>query len=220
MTADKPTVYEALAAVMDDVQAVKKKDKNEAQRFMFRGIDAVVNAVGPALRKHGVTVSPKVDLYEYGTVTTAGGKPMGHVRVLVTYTFHGPAGDALPAQAAGEAFDAGDKATPKAMSVAFRTALLQSLALPTDEPDPDTQTYERAAPEPPRPSAEAQALADLAPRMPTVDDLKTAVYDQAKAQHLLTSPVADPVSGEVRPLSAVIADAKTRLTSPSEETAA
>ena len=38
------------------------------------------------------------------------------------------------------------------MSVAFRTALLQALALPTDEPDPDSQVYERdnarqAAPE-------------------------------------------------------------------------
>lgn len=151
--ADKPSVYEALAAVMSDVSAVAKKDRNDAQRFNFRGIDAVVNAVGPALRKHGVTVSPKVDMYEYGTVTTAGGKPMGHVRVLVTYTFHGPSGDSLPAQAAGEAFDAGDKATPKAMSVAFRTALLQALALPTDEPDPDTHSYERA-PLPPPPTAD------------------------------------------------------------------
>jgi hypothetical protein len=219
----KPTVFEALAAVMADVQAVKKGDRNDAQRFMFRGIDAVVNAVGPALRKHGVTVSPRVDLYEYGTVTTAGGKAMGHVRVLVTYTFHGPAGDALPAQAPGEAFDAGDKATPKAMSVAFRTALLQALALPTDEPDPDSSSYERAPAQPaqpPRPSAEAQALADLAPRMPTVDDLKAGVYDPAKEKHLLTAPVADPVTGEVRPLSAVIADAKTRLTQTTEGNAA
>jgi hypothetical protein len=44
----------------------------------------------------------------------------------------------------GEAFDSGDKATAKAMSVAFRIALLQGLSLPTDETDPDAQTYERA----------------------------------------------------------------------------
>jgi hypothetical protein len=45
--------------------------------------------------------------------------------------------------------DAGDKATAKAMSVAFRTALLQSLSLPTDDVDPDAHSYERssAAPE-------------------------------------------------------------------------
>jgi hypothetical protein len=156
--AAKPTVHEALAAVMGEVTAVRKSDRNEAQRFSFRGIDSVLNAVGPALRKHGVVVSPRVDSYDYGTVTTAGGKPMGHVRVLVTYTFYGPAGDSLPAQAPGEAFDAGDKATPKAMSVAFRTALLQALALPTDEPDPDSHAYERA-PAPP------------APPPPTLDEL-------------------------------------------------
>jgi hypothetical protein len=40
--------------------------------------------------------------------------------------------------------DSGDKATAKAMSVAMRTALLQALCLPTDEPDPDATSYERA----------------------------------------------------------------------------
>jgi hypothetical protein len=33
------------------------------------------------------------------------------------------------------------------MSVALRTALLQALSLPTDEKDPDEDTYERAAPQ-------------------------------------------------------------------------
>ena len=46
-------VQEAIAAVLADVQAVRKGDRNEAQKFSFRGIDAVVNAVGPAFRAHG-----------------------------------------------------------------------------------------------------------------------------------------------------------------------
>jgi hypothetical protein len=69
---------------------------------------------------------------------------MGHVKVKVTYTFIGQAGDAISATVVGEAMDAGDKATAKAMSVAFRTALLQALCLPTDEPDPDSNSYERS----------------------------------------------------------------------------
>ena len=44
--------------------------------------------------------------------------------------------------------DVGDKGTPKAMSVAYRIVLLQMLCIPTDEPDPDSQSYERAAPDP------------------------------------------------------------------------
>ncbi len=41
--------------------------------------------------------------------------------------------------------DSGDKATAKAMSVAYRIALIQALNAPTGDPDPDTQTYERSA---------------------------------------------------------------------------
>jgi hypothetical protein len=139
------TVYEALAAVMADVDHVAKRDKNRDQGFMFRGLDAVVNAVAPALRKNQVLVVPTVERYEYGEILVGKNRtPMGHARVVIAYTFYGPEGDFIKASAAGEAFDSGDKATPKASSVAFRTALLQALALPTDEPDPDSQSYERA----------------------------------------------------------------------------
>ena len=138
------TVTEALAAVMTDVQAVAKKDRNDHQKFNFRGIDAVLNAVGPALRKHGVVVVPNVDSVTYDDVTTSTGKGATACRVLVTYTFHH--GDSsLTCRVAAEAWDHGDKAAAKAMSVAFRTALLQALALPTDEPDPDASSYERSS---------------------------------------------------------------------------
>jgi len=143
-------IYAALNKVMRDVGAVKKNDRNDAQRFMFRGVDAVVNAVYPALVEHGVTVQPNVRSYDYGVVEVGQGdrrKPMGHARVVVEYTFSSAEdGSAVSVSAAGEAFDGGDKATPKAMSVALRTALLQSLMLPTDDPEPDAHSYERSAP--------------------------------------------------------------------------
>lgn len=143
-----PLIYAALNAVMEDVGAVKKTGFNDFQKFNFRGVDAVVNAVYPALIKHRVSVTPNVRSFDYGTIETGQGnsrKPMGHARVVVEYTFTAAEdGSAVTASAAGEAFDSGDKATPKAMSVALRTALLQSLMLPTDEQDPDASTYERA----------------------------------------------------------------------------
>lgn len=136
-------IYTALAAVMADCDHVAKRDRNEHQRFLFRGIDAVVNAVGPVLRKHGVIVVPHVEHVGYDAVQTSTGKPATACRVLATYTFYAPDGSSIATRVAGEAWDNGDKAAPKAMSVAFRTALLQALALPTDEPDPDAQTYVR-----------------------------------------------------------------------------
>ena len=139
------TIAQALNEVMKQVGAVKKNDRNASQGFNFRGIDAVVNAVSPALQKYGVIVVPSVEDYEYASVEIGKNRTvMGHVKVKVTYTFIGAGGDAIKATVVGEAMDSGDKATAKAMSVAFRTALLQTLSLPTDEADPDSQSYERS----------------------------------------------------------------------------
>jgi hypothetical protein len=138
-------IAQAMSAIMKEVGAIAKKDKNTSQGFNFRGIDSVVNAVSPALQKHGVIVVPSVEDYEYHSVEIGKNRTvMGHVKVKVTYTFIGAGGDAIKATVVGEAMDSGDKATAKAMSVAFRTALLQTLSLPTDEPDPDSQSYERS----------------------------------------------------------------------------
>jgi len=141
---DKLTVHQALVKVMEDVRAVRKGDRNTQQGYLFRGIDAVMNAVGPALRKHGVIVAPVTVETHYRDVQTSTGKPSRECTLLATYRFYGPAGDHLDVMAPGEAMDFGDKGTPKAMSVAMRTALLQALCLPTDEPEPDATTYERA----------------------------------------------------------------------------
>lgn len=131
---------------MEAVQAVRKDSKNQAQRFNFRGIDAVMNAVGPALRKYGVVILPEeVDVHR-SNGATASGKQTAEVVVKVTYRVYGPAGDSIHGKVAAEAMDFGDKATAKAMSVAYRTFLLQALTIPTDEPDPDGESFDRGVP--------------------------------------------------------------------------
>jgi len=138
-----PKVHAAIIAVMRAVDHVAKREGGSGLGYKFRGIDAVINAVGPKFRDAGVFILPEVITYDYQTVKSAAGKDMASVRLTVRFRFVGPAGDELAATVVGEAFDSGDKATAKAMSVALRTCLLQVLALPTDEQDPDTQVYER-----------------------------------------------------------------------------
>lgn len=138
-----PNIYEALSAVMRDVSHVSKRDRNEHQRFMFRGIDAVMNACGPALRKHGVIAVPNVLETNYSITPTRNGGQATVCRLKMRVDWYGPAGDSLTTTVWGEAFDNGDKATAKAHSVAFRTAFLETLCLPTDEPDPDADSYEQ-----------------------------------------------------------------------------
>jgi hypothetical protein len=139
-------VQKALADVMADVRAVGKEGQNKAQGYNFRGIDGVMNAVGPALRKHQVVVLPELrsiqrEVIEVGKART----PMQSVTVEVAYYFVGPDGDHLISVVPGQAMDSGDKAVTKAMSVALRTCLIQTLCLPTHEPDPDEDSYQIAA---------------------------------------------------------------------------
>lgn len=148
---DQPTVYAAFSAAMEEVQAVRKEGFNKSQSYNFRGIDQVVNAVGPIFRKHKIIPIPHKTVAEYRDVMTSTGKPSREVTVTVTYRFYGPAGDHIEAEVPGESMDSGDKGAAKAMSVAYRILLLQSLIIPTDDRDPDQDSYERAAAAPPDP---------------------------------------------------------------------
>jgi hypothetical protein len=145
---DTPNIYAAMSAAMDDVQVVRKDGKNTDQGYNFRGIDAVVNALGPVLRKHRIVPVPHKTEAKYRDVLTSREKRSRECTVTVTYRFYGPAGDYVEAEVPGESMDFGDKGAPKAMSVAYRIALLQVFCIPTDETDPDQHSYERA-PEPP-----------------------------------------------------------------------
>lgn len=142
-----PTIIQLIATVMAEVTHVGKDGWNDQQKFKFRGIDAVINAFGPAARRAGIVPAPKVKETVYRDVLVGAKRtPMQQCTVKVRYRFWGPAGDHLDVKVPGEAMDSGDKGTAKAMSVAYRTALIQLLALPTDEPDPDATSYERAQP--------------------------------------------------------------------------
>ena len=143
----------AWSEIMRRLPAVGKHERNKAPgaNYDYRGIDTIVNAYGPLAREFGVTMIPRCVSFEFGELRVGKDqRTMGHARLIMEYTILGPAGDTLPVGgAAGEAFDSGDKATPKASSVAWRTFLIQALALPTDEPDPDSFHYERAQDETP-----------------------------------------------------------------------
>jgi hypothetical protein len=133
-----PTIQDCMADVMADVTYVGKDGFNSQQGFKFRGVDDLVNALGPALRRHRVVVLPELLDSTHDQVTPQSGKVAQRTVVRMKYRFVGPDGDELACSTVGEALDSYDKATTKALSQAYKYALLQVFALPTDEPDPDS----------------------------------------------------------------------------------
>ena len=55
-----PMIYSAVCGVMEDVGVVGKGDYNKSQGFKYRSIDAVMNAINPAMIKHKIFCAPEV----------------------------------------------------------------------------------------------------------------------------------------------------------------
>lgn len=140
---DKLSIDDALRAVMQDVTSIGKSERNSFHNFMYRGVEQVMNKVGPAFRKHGVVPKPELLKLESRDVLTKKGDTNREVTVWVRYTVTGPAGDSTSIVVPGEAQDAGASAVSKAMSVAQRIGYLQLLAIPTTGPDPESSDFQR-----------------------------------------------------------------------------
>lgn len=139
-----PMIYSAICGVMEDVGAVGKGDYNKSQGFKYRGIDAVMNALNPAMIKHKIFCTPEVLEQSREERTTPKGSSLIYSVCRMRYRFFTTDGSFVDAVVVGEGMDSGDKATNKAMAVAFKYACFQTFCIPTESlmDDPDAETPE------------------------------------------------------------------------------
>ena len=136
-------IYESIAAIMGDLGAVGKTSKNQQQGFMYRGIDAVMNALNPLLSKHKVFVVPEVLTHTREERTSAKGANLIYSVATVKYTFYAEDGSSVSAVVIGEGMDSGDKSMNKALAIAMKYAFFQVFCIPTEEMiDPDAECHE------------------------------------------------------------------------------
>lgn len=149
-------IYSKIGAVMHDLPAIGKAQKNQQQGWMFRGIDMIMNYVEPLFVKHGVFMVPQVLDSKREERETKNGGNMIYTKLRVKYTFYATSdGSSIDAIIDGEGMDTGDKSTNKALAVAMKYALFQVLCIPTEEMaipermvDPDETTPEETVPKP------------------------------------------------------------------------
>lgn len=167
-------IYESISAVMAEVGAVGKNSKNNQQNFMYRGVDAVMNALSPALTKCKVFVVPEVLEQTREERTTAKGALLIYSICKIKFTFYAEDGTSISATVIGEGMDSGDKATNKAMSIAFKYACFQVFCIPTEEMvDPDAECHEVTKKD-----------SKKTPKEKTEEEMNKAGADIITAQHL------------------------------------
>ena len=164
-------VYAAINAVQRELAktGIQKGQTNTYDKYRFRGIDDVYNALGPACAKAGLVILPRVVSRDAVEKPTAKGGVQNAVTMQVEYDFvSAEDGSVHTVVAFGEAMDRGDKATPKAMAAAFKYAAFQAFCIPVEgQPDADQESPALA------PVAPAQAAAP-APANGTINQAQAA----------------------------------------------
>lgn len=144
--AEKPgNVITALAAVMADMPGIGKGEKS-AQGYSYRGIEQITAEVQPLLAKHCVVFVPRV-VARFTKDFDLNSKPWTEEQLTVEYTVYGPGGaddKIVVGPVVGLGRDNSDKGANKAMTQAFKYALIQTFCIGDAKDDPDAEPAREA----------------------------------------------------------------------------
>lgn len=139
-------IYQRIHAIMGDVSYVQKESVKVNNQYKFVSHDAVTSKIRPALLKFGVLAIPN-----YFDISVDGNRT--NCSMSITFVNIEKPEDRIEIQCAGfgQGIDPQDKGAGKAMSYAYKYALLKVFALETgDDPEKDNVDYAPKVPNPPK----------------------------------------------------------------------
>lgn len=170
-------VYAAISGVASALaeQGISKERKQGSQvTYAFRGIDDIYNALAPQLVKHKLLILPRYTERTSVERTSKNGGALFYITVRGDFDFVSTEdGSVHTVTTYGEAMDSGDKATNKAMSIAFKYAAFQAFCIPTEETaiDADAEMHQVA---PQDAEAALKEFGDKASLSQSLDELQAA----------------------------------------------
>ncbi|MDK6689813.1 ERF family protein, partial [Aerococcus urinae] len=78
------TTLTPMAKALKAINVIKKDGVNRHSQYKFRGIDGVLDTVGPAFRENGILITSKIDQIDYEDRPTNNGKASTLIRGIVT----------------------------------------------------------------------------------------------------------------------------------------
>ena len=216
--ADNPMIYGLIQKAMGMIGAIGKDSVNEQQKFRYRGIDAVYNALNPVMSELGLFICPEIIDHkreERRKIKEYGGKQQESVLLYsiltIKYTMYAPDGSNVSCVVVGEGMDSGDKASNKAMSIALKYACFQLFMIPTEEMvDPDAEVHEV------QPKGQPQAKPQTPPKAPakpqSVQVTTTATVPAATQQKPAQAPkITQPPQPAMSPVMEYLAKEREEL---------
>jgi len=129
-----PKIYAALAAAMADIGPVgKNKEITEGQKYKYRSLEDIYNAVNEAFAKHKIVTAMKIVNRMDSVRTSKHGTTMYHCLCRYEVSFFAEDGSSHVSTIDSEGLDTGDKASNKAVSFAHKNAITTTLCLAYDD---------------------------------------------------------------------------------------
>lgn len=178
-------VYQCISkvqAALAKTGIAKDRQCQQGASFKYRGIDEVYNTLAPLLSSVGLCILPRIIDRKCDERQSAKGNALFYVIVEAEFDLvSAEDGTKHTIRTFGEAMDSGDKATNKAMSIAYKNAIFMAFSVPTEgDNDADAHAHEltRTMPES---AIEAHRVAMN--RAPSLEALRSAfgvAYKAAK----------------------------------------
>lgn len=193
-----PMIYGKIADCMRQLGAIGKTSKNAQQGFMYRGVDAVMNALNPVLTANHVFCVPEVLEQHREERQTRNGGNLIYSILKMCYTLYAEDGSSVSATVIGEGMDSADKSSNKAMSVAYKYAMFQIFSIPTEEmADPDADTPPESTPKADNKAARNNAWTALATALgKTNKEMSACVNSLIQANLAPNKPLAEYTDSE------------------------
>lgn len=193
-----PMIYGKIADCMRQLGAIGKTSKNAQQGFMYRGVDAVMNALNPVLTANHVFCVPEVLEQHREERQTRNGGNLIYSILKMCYTLYAEDGSSVSATVIGEGMDSADKSSNKAMSVAYKYAMFQIFSIPTEEmADPDADTPPESTPKADNKAARNNAWTALATALgKTNKEMSACVNTLIQANLAPNKPLAEYTDSE------------------------
>lgn len=128
-----PRVYAAITAVIGELSTngIGKRHVNARDRYDYRSVDDLYERLSPLLAKHRLCVLPRILKRSAKERIDEHGQVVASVTVRAAFDIvSAEDGSRHVLESFGEAYDASDKATAKAMTAAYKYALFQAFCIP------------------------------------------------------------------------------------------
>lgn len=174
-------IYQKIPAIMSKVGAIGKDRTNTMQNYKFRGIDDMYNALNAHLAEEKVFFTSEVIGNEREERTNSKGTVLIYSILTMRFKAYAEDGSFVESVTVGEAMDSGDKSMNKAMSTAYKYALMQIFCIPTeDEKDTEYETHELAPKKKYENKPASKSDTDACPNCGTVNEIKHGDKDGKK----------------------------------------